>query len=101
MAQALGLSRETAFHVLAATPLAAQAERRRPSIESGEYPARFPLSLARKDADLIVEAAGAAGVDLRVIEAARTWLTEAEQAGWGDRDYSSLLAWVSGNRASS
>ena len=58
LAQSLGLSQQTAFKVLAATPLGAQAERRRPSIESDEYAARFPLSLARKDSDLILEAAG-------------------------------------------
>ena len=48
LADALGLPRTVAFDVLAATPVAAQAERRRESIESGEYPlaSRSP-SLAR------------------------------------------------------
>lgn len=99
LAQGLGLSRETAFEVLAATPLAAQAERRRPSIESGEYPPRFALSLALKDADLIRRAAHRVGVDLRVVEAARSWLAEAESAGWGDRDYSAILAWIFRNHS--
>jgi 3-hydroxyisobutyrate dehydrogenase/2-hydroxy-3-oxopropionate reductase len=84
LAQALGLSRDTAFEVLATTPLAAQAERRRPALESGEFPPRFPLRLARKDADLIAEQ----GLDLRLTEAARSWLAE---AGDGDRDYSAVL----------
>ena len=84
LATALGLSRETAFEVLAATPLATQAERRRPGVESGKYPPRFPLRLARKDADLIAEQ----GLDLRLLEAARSWLAE---AGDGDRDYSAVL----------
>ena len=91
LADGLGLSREAAFEVLAATPIAAQAERRREAIESGDYPPRFPLSLARKDAELIAEAAAAAGVDLRLAEAARRWLAEAEGAGLGDRDYSAVL----------
>lgn len=90
------MSRETAFDVLAATPVAAQAERRRPIIESGEYPARFSLSLAVKDANLIADAAGKSGVDLRLLEAARTWFADAETAGWGDRDYSAVLAWMFG-----
>jgi 3-hydroxyisobutyrate dehydrogenase-like beta-hydroxyacid dehydrogenase len=94
LAQALGLARDTAFDVLAATPLAAQAERRRPAIEGDEFPARFSLSLARKDADLIAEAAGEAGVDLRVAMAVRRWLADAEDASWGDRDYSAVLAWI-------
>jgi 3-hydroxyisobutyrate dehydrogenase len=94
LAQGLGLARDTAFDVLAATPLAAQAERRRPAIEEDEFPARFSLSLARKDADLIAEAAGETGVDLKVAAAVRRWLADAEDASWGDRDYSAVLAWI-------
>jgi 3-hydroxyisobutyrate dehydrogenase/2-hydroxy-3-oxopropionate reductase len=90
LADALGLSRDTTFEVLAATPLAAQAERRRSAIETAAYPPRFPLPLARKDADLIAEAAGSAGVDLRLASAARTWLAEAE-ADDPDRDYAAML----------
>jgi 3-hydroxyisobutyrate dehydrogenase-like beta-hydroxyacid dehydrogenase len=92
LADGLGLDRSTAFEVLASTPLAAQAERRRPSLEAGEYRPRFSLSLARKDADLIAEAAAAAGLDLRLVEAARSWLREAEEAGLGEADYSAMLA---------
>jgi 3-hydroxyisobutyrate dehydrogenase-like beta-hydroxyacid dehydrogenase len=92
LAQGLGLSNETAFEVLAATPVASQAERRRESVETGEFPPRFKLSLARKDADLVAQAAQEAGVDMRVTEAARAWLAEAEADGWGDLDYSVALA---------
>ncbi len=92
LADGLGLSREAAFEVLAATPLGAQADRRRSAVESGDYPPRFALSLARKDADLIMEAAAAAGLDLRLTEAARTWFAEAEDAGHGDEDYAAVLA---------
>lgn len=88
----LGLSHETAFEVLAATPLAAQAERRRPAVEAGDYPARFALPLARKDADVIEEAAASAGIDLRLAPAARSWLADAEAAGLDDSDYSAVLA---------
>jgi 3-hydroxyisobutyrate dehydrogenase-like beta-hydroxyacid dehydrogenase len=97
LAEGLGLPREKAFEVLAATPLAAQAERRRESIESGEYPPRFALYLARKDAELVVAAAREAGVDLRLTEAARAWLADAEEAGLGDRDYSAVLARILGS----
>jgi 3-hydroxyisobutyrate dehydrogenase-like beta-hydroxyacid dehydrogenase len=92
----LGLSRDVTFDVLAATPLAGTAERRRPSIEGGEYPLRFALALARKDSQLITDAAREAGVDVRVLEAVRTWLAEAEEAGFGDRDYSTMLAKIIG-----
>jgi 3-hydroxyisobutyrate dehydrogenase-like beta-hydroxyacid dehydrogenase len=94
LADGLGLMREAAWDVLAATPLAAQAERRRPAVESGDFPPRFFLSLARKDADLVVDAAAEAGVDARVAEAARRWLADAEAAGLGDLDYSSVLAFI-------
>jgi 3-hydroxyisobutyrate dehydrogenase/2-hydroxy-3-oxopropionate reductase len=88
---ALGLSRTTTFAVLGKTPLAEQAERRRPAIESGDYPTRYALYLARKDAELIVKAAANAGIELRVTEASRAWLAEAEDAGLGAADYSAVL----------
>jgi 3-hydroxyisobutyrate dehydrogenase-like beta-hydroxyacid dehydrogenase len=93
-ADALGLSRESAFDVLATTPVAAQAERRRPAIEAGEYPPRFALCLARKDVELLT--AAAAGLDLRVLEAARSWLVDAESAGRGREDYAVVLAQITG-----
>jgi 3-hydroxyisobutyrate dehydrogenase len=89
--QRLGLPQEVVFEVLAQTPISAQAERRRPALESGEFPQRFALSLALKDANLILEAAG---TDLKVVAAAREWLAEANEASWGERDYSTILAWL-------
>jgi 3-hydroxyisobutyrate dehydrogenase/2-hydroxy-3-oxopropionate reductase len=91
LARGLGLPAEAAYQVLAATPLAVQATRRRAAIEAGEYPPRFLLTLAGKDARLIADAAAAAELDLRLITAAGTWLAEAEQAGLGDRDYTAML----------
>src|SRR5204862_3932129 len=90
LAQRLGLSRDAAFDVLAVSPLAAQAERRRPALEANDYPPRFALSLARKDADLV----SAAAPDLRVAQAARGLLAQADDAGWGDRDSSAVLGWL-------
>jgi len=90
LADRLGLSREAAFEVLAATPTAQQAERRRAAFEANDYPPRFPLALAHKDADLVSEAAP----ELRLAQAARSWLADADAASWGERDYSALLAWI-------
>jgi 3-hydroxyisobutyrate dehydrogenase-like beta-hydroxyacid dehydrogenase len=84
LADALGLPREKAFEVLGTTALAAQADRRRPALESGDFSPRFPLRLARKDADLIADL----GLDLRLTEAGRSWLAE---AGDGEQDYSAVL----------
>jgi 3-hydroxyisobutyrate dehydrogenase-like beta-hydroxyacid dehydrogenase len=96
LAEGLGLERGAAFDVLGVTALASQAERRREAFESGDYPPRFTLSLARKDADLILEAAAASGLDLRLVEAARSWLAEADEAGAGAQDYSAVLARIAG-----
>jgi 3-hydroxyisobutyrate dehydrogenase-like beta-hydroxyacid dehydrogenase len=90
LAQKLELSSETTFEVLSATPLAAQAERRREPFETGEYPVRFALALALKDAELISAAAG--GIDLKVAAAVKDWFAEAVEAGAGEDDYSSILA---------
>ena len=94
LSRAVGLERGTALDVLGTTALASQVERRRTSIESGEYPPRFPLALGRKDADLIVAAAAAGGVELRLLDAARSWLADADAAGWGERDYAEVLAFI-------
>jgi 3-hydroxyisobutyrate dehydrogenase/2-hydroxy-3-oxopropionate reductase len=96
LAQHLGLPPETAFEVLAASPLAEQAARRRPSIESGDYPLRFALALAVKDADLILDAAEDSGADLRLTAAGRTWFADAEAAGRREQDYSAVLARILG-----
>jgi 3-hydroxyisobutyrate dehydrogenase-like beta-hydroxyacid dehydrogenase len=93
-ADALGLVRTTTYDVLATTPLSTQAERRRKSVESDSYPQRFKLTLAYKDATLIAEAADTAGADLRLAAAARTWLLDAELAGYGNHDYTALIAQI-------
>jgi 3-hydroxyisobutyrate dehydrogenase len=93
----LGLPMDLAFDVLDVTPLAAQAKRRRESIETGDFPARFSLRLARKDAELILGAAADARTDLSVGSAVRDLLAEADGAGWGELDYSALVAHVLGS----
>ena len=94
LARGLGLQDDAIAAVLGRTPLADQADRRLRAIEAGDYPPRFPLSLARKDAELIRDAATAAGMRLRLAEATRSWLADAEAAGRGDRDYTVVLATI-------
>jgi 3-hydroxyisobutyrate dehydrogenase len=94
LADALGLSRDATFDVLARSPLGEQAKRRRDAFEAGDYPPRFPLSLAHKDAELVAAAATKSRIDLRLSGAARSWLADADAASWGERDYASLLAWI-------
>jgi HAD superfamily hydrolase (TIGR01450 family) len=99
LARALGLPDDVVYDVLATTPLARQAGRRRDAIAAGEYPPRFALALARKDAELIDHAARTGGRELRLLEATRSWLTEAEAAGLGGSDYTAMLAHILGERA--
>jgi 3-hydroxyisobutyrate dehydrogenase/2-hydroxy-3-oxopropionate reductase len=98
LADGLGLASEAMWEVLEGTPLGAQAERRRGAVESGEYPLRFALALARKDADLVADGAAAAGVEVPLARAARDWFADAEAAGFGELDYSSVLARIIGPR---
>lgn len=91
LARGAGLADDAALAVLSATPVGPQVERRRAALSGAEPDVRFPLGLARKDADLVVRMAETTGVDVRVARAALTWLTDAEREGGGTRDYSSVL----------
>ena len=90
----LGLPREATWEVLGASPLAAQAERRRGPLEAGDPPLRFTLNLAAKDAALVAEAAAGAGLTLPMAAAAQGLLRDAIADGRGDDDYSAILAYI-------
>jgi 3-hydroxyisobutyrate dehydrogenase len=96
LGEGLGLETEAVLDVLASTPLAAQAERRRRAVETGRYPRRFALGLAAKDGDLVVEGGELAGCDLLLASAARDWFRAAEREGWNELDYSAILAFITG-----
>ena len=76
------------------------AKSKRSLVESGVYTPNFTLSLAAKDLRLVMDAAEAAGVELRVAAAARSWLERADEHGLGDLDYSAVIADVRGRPAS-
>ena len=96
LADRIGLGRELTMEILSFTPLALAAKRRRDQLETGDFPLRFRLELARKDAELIQEAAAAAHADARVLAAAASWFADAEEAGLGDEDYSTVLRHIIG-----
>ena len=96
LADRLGLGREVTLEILGFTPLRLVTKRRRDQLETGDFPLRFRLALARKDADLIQEAAKAAHMDARVLEAAAAWFADSEEAGLGDEDYSTVLRHIIG-----
>jgi 3-hydroxyisobutyrate dehydrogenase len=92
----MGLDDRLLYRVLETTPLASETARRRPLLEAGDYPTRFSLALAAKDAGLILDAAD--GERLRLIQGAREWLVEAETDGRGEQDYTAVLATITGRR---
>jgi 3-hydroxyisobutyrate dehydrogenase-like beta-hydroxyacid dehydrogenase len=97
LGDALGLDRDAMLDVLSETPLGAVIRSKREDVESGSYPPRFKLSLARKDLQLVADAAAASGLDLKVAAASREWLEEAAEAGLGDLDYSAVIAQIIGS----
>lgn len=96
---ALGLDQATVLDALAVGPLQTHAAAKREAIMSGSFDPTFKLSLAAKDLGLVTTAAEAAGVRLRVAEAARAWFEAAAEAGMGDADYSALIAYIRDRRA--
>lgn len=56
--------------------------------------ASFKLALARKDAELILEAASRFELELPILEAVTAWLRRAEAEGHGDEDMAATY-WVS------
>jgi len=84
LGRTLKLEDSTLFDILAATPLAAQAERRRAVLEGEASPPRFPVRLALKDAELI-----AAALDQPSLAGARAWLAAVADR---DADYSAMVS---------
>lgn len=93
LADAFGLDEVAVLDILAGSPIGRTVGSKRPLIEGGSYqPANFKLSLAAKDLGLVVQAAEAAGIDLRLAVAARAWFDRADAAGLGSLDYSAVIA---------
>src|SRR5919197_4094452 len=92
LADALGLDQSEVLEVLADSPIGVPARSKRRNIETEAYPPNFKLSLALKDAELVVQAGARRGVSLKVAAAAREWMEAAERAGLGGMDYSAVIA---------
>ena len=100
LADGLGLEESDVLDILSDSAIGVTAKGKRPLIESGVYKPNFSLGLAAKDLRLVMEAADAAGVELRVAAAARSWLERADEHGLGALDYSAVIADVRGRPAS-
>jgi 3-hydroxyisobutyrate dehydrogenase-like beta-hydroxyacid dehydrogenase len=98
LADVFGLDLEAVFDVLEDSPMGVTVKRKRKNVSAGEFAPDFKLSLARKDARLVAEAAENHGLDLPLARAARRWMDDAEEAGLGELDYSAVTAQVRGRR---
>jgi 3-hydroxyisobutyrate dehydrogenase-like beta-hydroxyacid dehydrogenase len=96
LAEALGLERVAVLNMLEGSPLAPVVRAKRANIESGHYPPAFKLRHAAKDLRLVVEAAAAAGRDVKVSAASRAWLDAAANSGAADLDFSAVVTTIVG-----
>jgi 3-hydroxyisobutyrate dehydrogenase-like beta-hydroxyacid dehydrogenase len=99
LADALGLEQAAVLDVLSESPIGTTTKSKRSHVESGEYPPNFTLELAAKDLRLVTEAAERLGVDAKVAAAARAHFEAAHGRGFGELDYSAVIAQVRGHEA--
>jgi 3-hydroxyisobutyrate dehydrogenase-like beta-hydroxyacid dehydrogenase len=99
LADGLGLPESAVLDVLEDSPIGVTVRRKRPLIESGEYPPSFKLRLALKDSGLVQRAAQATGRSVPVARAAGEWLRASDEAGLGELDYSAVIAHIRGRPA--
>ena len=99
LAEGLGLERAAVLNMLEGSPLAPMVRAKRANIESGHYPPAFKLRHAAKDLRLVVEAAAAAGRDVKVSSASRAWLDSAARRGAADLDFSAVVATIVGEES--
>jgi 3-hydroxyisobutyrate dehydrogenase-like beta-hydroxyacid dehydrogenase len=90
LGEKLGLSTETVIDVLSRSSAGPMVAKKGPMVASGDYPASFSLSLMRKDAGLVREAARDADAWLPVAGLVADLLERAERDGLGEGDYSGI-----------
>lgn len=94
LADVLGLDHDKVVDVLKGSPVGPTIERKLDLIESDSYPPNFKLELALKDLDLVVAAAEARGLELRIAAGAKEWYAQAEGEGLGSLDYSAVVSTI-------
>lgn len=100
LAAHLGLEQAKVLDVLVGSPIGVTATSKRANIESGTYPPNFKLRLALKDLGLVLDAAAREDLQLPLVAAARAWFQQAAAAGFGEMDYSAVIAEITGGPAS-
>ncbi|MDQ6927960.1 MAG: NAD(P)-dependent oxidoreductase [Actinomycetota bacterium] len=99
LADALGLDQTDVLDVLAESPIGVTVKSKREKIEQETYAPNFKLALAAKDVRLVRAAAERAGLDARIATAAVAAFDAAEEAGFGNLDYSAVVAHLRGRPA--
>jgi 3-hydroxyisobutyrate dehydrogenase len=93
-----GLDREAALDVLRnGAPGSPLVNGLSPRITEGDYAVNFALHLMQKDLRYASEEARANGVTLRTAAAALERFNEANERGWGERDFSAVAEAARGN----
>lgn len=92
LGESMGLARDRLLAILSGGGgRSAMFEAKRPMLQAGEYPPRFRLGLARKDAKLIERAAKRNGLELLLAPANRRAYDRAVAAGLGDMDFAAVV----------
>jgi 3-hydroxyisobutyrate dehydrogenase/2-hydroxy-3-oxopropionate reductase len=86
----LGLDTSAVIDVLSRSGAGAMVAKKGPMVLDHDYPASFALSLMRKDAGLVGEAARDAGAWMPVATLVTELLERAEREGLGEGDYSGV-----------
>ena len=94
--EALGMTKQAMFDVLAASPVMAPfLNFKRQKIEKGDYSAEFPLQWMHKDLHLAAETAYETGAALPCANVAKELFTLAMREGLGDQDLTAVYTVLS------
>lgn len=95
IAKSVGIAPGDAISLFSKFNPAVSLQYRGAAMAKGDFTPGFELTMARKDARLMIEAAGSAGLRLRSISALAAWMDELIESGYGDRDLGVLAIDVS------
>lgn len=91
LSEGLGIAPQRFLDAIAGGAVGAPyAQIKGPSMVNDDYPTSFPVRLARKDAQLVVDAAEMVDMDLRVATATAERFAAADDAGHGEADMAAV-----------
>ncbi|MCA9911771.1 MAG: NAD(P)-dependent oxidoreductase, partial [Anaerolineae bacterium] len=95
LGESLGIPQQRLLDGLLPLPVVAPTvERKRERMESGEYPADFPLQWMQKDLQLAAVTAYETGIALPMGNAAKEAYRMAMRSGWGEADFSAIYQFL-------